>query len=141
MNNLEDINNLTQIIKDGALKFHDDFNKNLKSYFLVENQDNDRIIHFYIEYYKTLEYKIFFKKQKTISDHIPNLNGYTKLDLSSNPFTKLRFTDENTILANIYDLIQKINFEEIACYEKFGIILLNPLKLTGIYNINIQFVS
>ena len=141
MNEQDSINKIIKILKEGALKFHDDFNKNLKYYFFDEKKDDEIIIHFNIKYGKELEYLIIFKKQKTMANHIPNVKGYNQLDLSSNPYKKLKFTDENTILGNIYDLIKKINFEDIACYEKFGIILLNPLELIGIYNINIKYIT
>ena len=141
MNEKDSIDKIIKILKEGALKFHDDFNKNLKYYFFDEKKDDEIIIHFNIKYGKELEYLIIFKKQKTMANHIPNVKGFHQLDLNSNPYKKLNFTDENTILGNIYDLIKEINFEDIACYEKFGIILLNPLELTGIYNINIKYIT
>lgn len=132
---------IVKILKDGALKFHDDFDANLKYYFYDEKRDNEIIVHFNMKYGRELEYLIILKKLKTMSNHIPIVRGYNPLDLNSNPFRKLNFTDENTILGNIYDLIKKIDFKDIACYEKFGIILLNPLELTGIYNINIKYIT
>ena len=141
MNKQDSIDKIIKILKEGALKFHDDFNKDLKYCFFDEKKDNEIIIHFTLTYGRDLEYLIILKKQKILTNHIPNIKGYTRLDLNSNPFKNLSFTDENTILANIYDLIKKINFEDIACYEKFGIILLNPLELIGIYNINIKYIA
>lgn len=141
MSERDSIDKIIQILKDGALKFHDDFNKKLKYYFFIEKKADEIILHFILEYGRELEYLIIFRKQKTITNHIPNVKGHNQLDLTSNPYRKLRFTDEFTILGNIYDLIIKVNFEEIVCYEKFGIILLNPLELTGIYNINIKYIT
>lgn len=141
MNKPDSINKIIDILKEGALKFHDDFDKNLKYYFIEERKDDEIIIHFNIKYNRELEYLIIFKKQKTMADHIPNVRGYSKLDLNSNPYRSLNFTDENSILGNIYDSIKNINVDEIACYQKFGIILRNPLELTGIYNINIKYIT
>ena len=132
---------IIDILKKGAIKFHDDFDKNLKYYFIEEKKDDAIVIHFNIKYDRDLEYLIILKKQKTKANYIPNVKGYNKLDLSLNPYRNLHFTDENVILANIYDLIQEINVDEIACYQKFGIILRNPLELSGIYNINIKYIT
>ncbi len=132
---------IIDILKKGAIKFHDDFDKNLKYYFIEEKKDDAIVIHFNIKYDRDLEYLIILKKQKTQANYIPNVKGYNKLDLSLNPYRNLHFTDENVILANIYDLIQEINVDEIACYQKFGIILRNPLELSGIYNINIKYIT
>ena len=94
-----------------------------------------------MEYDRELKYLIIFKKLKTMSNYIPNVKGYNKLDLISNPFKNLKFTDENVILSYIYDYIKEIYFDEIVCYQKFGIILRNPLEFKGIYNINIKYIG
>lgn len=141
MNKEESIDKIIEILKKGALKFHDDFDKNLKFYFIEEKKDDEIVIHFNIKYDRKLEYLIIFKKQKTMADYIPDLKGYNKLDLSINPYKNLKFTDESVILSNIYDLIKEIYVDEIACYQKFGIILRNPLDLKGIYNINIKYIT
>lgn len=39
------------------------------------------------------------------------------------------------------DSVDKINVDKIAYYQKFGIILRNPLELFGIYNINIKYIT
>lgn len=132
---------IIEILKKGASKFRDDFDKNLMCYFIEEKKDDEIIIHFNIKYDRRLEYLIIFKKLKTMTDSIPNVKGYKKLDLKSNPYKQLRFTDENVILSNIYDYINETYFDEIACYEKFGIILRNPLELNGLFNINIKYIS
>ena len=132
---------IIEILKKGALKFHDDFDKNLECYFIEEKKDDEIVIHFNIKYDRELEYLIIFKKQKTMADYIPNVKGHNKLDLSLNPYKKLKFTDENAILSNIYDYIKEIYVDEIACYQKFGILLRNPLELKGIYNINIKYIT
>ena len=141
MSKQNSVDKIIELLKRGAIKFHDDFDKNLKYYFIEEKKDDEIVIHFNIEYDRNLEYLIILKKQKIQADYIPSVKGYTKLDLSLNPYRNLHFTDENVILANIYDLIQEINVEEIACYQKFGIILRNPLELSGIYNINIKYIT
>ena len=141
MDEQESVDKIIEILKKGALKFRDDFGKNLKCYFIEERKDNEIVIHFNIRYDRRLEYLIIFQKQKTMADYIPNVKGYNKLDLSLNPYRNLKFTDENAILGNIYDYIKEIYVEEVACYQKFGIILRNPLKLKGIYNINIKYIS
>lgn len=135
------VNKIIEILKEGAKKFHDDFDKNLKYYFKEEKKEDEIIVNFRIEYGRTLEYLLIFKKQKTDADYIPEIKGYEKLDLSSNPYEKLYFTDENTMLGNIYNLLLDIKVDEIACYQKFGIILRNPLDLKGIYNINILYIT
>ena len=141
MNKQDSVDKIIEILKKGALKFHDDFDKNLKFYFIEEKKDDEIVIHFNINYDRELEYLIIFKKQKTMADYIPNVKGYNKLDLSLNPYKNLNFTDENVILSNIYDYIKEIYVDEIACYQKFGIILRNPLELKGIYNINIKYIT
>lgn len=141
MNKEDCINQIIDIFKQSAINFRDDFNKNLSCYFSEEKEDEDIILHFYITYDRELEYLIIFKKQQSTFDYIPNIKNHNKLSLSSNPFKSLNFTDENVILSHIYDNIQKIKFDEIACYQNFGIILRNPLDLTGIYNINIKYIT
>ncbi len=141
MNNQESIDKIIEILKEGAIKFHDDFDKNLKYFFWEERKDDEIIIHFNMIYGRELEYLIILKKQKIMTNYIPNVKGHDRLDLASNPYRGLNFTDENVILGNIYDSIQKIDVAEIACYKKFGIILRNPLNLTGIYNINIRYIT
>lgn len=141
MSKQDSVNKIIEIIKKSALKFRDDFDKNVNCYFMEEKKDNEIIIHFNIKYGRDLEYLIIFRKQKIMADYIPNVKGYNKLDLSSNPYKNLNFTDENAILSNIYDYIKEIDVDEIACYKKFGIILRNPLKLKGIYNINIKYIT
>lgn len=141
MNKQDSVDKIIEILKKGALKFHDDFDKNLKFYFVEEKKKDKIVLHFNIKYDRKLEYLITFKKLKTIADYIPNVKGYHKLDLSLNPYKNLKFTDENVILSNIYDYIKEIYIDEIACYQKFGIILRNPLELKGIYNINIKYIS
>lgn len=141
MSKQDSIDKIIEILKKSALKFRDAFDKNLKCYFIEEKRDGEIVIHFNIKYDRELEYLIIFKKQKTMSDYIPNVKGYNKLDLSLNPYKNLNFTDENVILSNIYDYIKEIYVAEIACYQKFGIILRNPLELKGIYNINIKYIT
>lgn len=137
----ENMDEIIEILKKGAVKFHDDLCKKLQYYFVEEKKEDEIIIHFNIIYDIHLEYLMIFKKLKTTSDHIPNVRGYNQLDSRLNPYRNLTFTDENEILGNIYDYIQEINVEEIACYQKFGIIIRNPIKLKGIYNINIKYVT
>lgn len=141
MNKQDSVNEIIEILKKGALRFHDDFDKNLKFYFVEEKKENEIVLHFNITYDRELEYLIIFKKLKIIADYIPNVKGYNKLDLNLNPYKNLKFTDENVILSNIYDYIKEIHVDEIACYQKFGIILRNPLELKGIYNINIKYIT
>lgn len=141
MSKQDSVDKIIELLKKGAIKFHDDLGKNLKYYFTEEKKDNEIVIHFNLEFDRNLEYLIIFRKQKIQADYIPSVKGYTKLDLSLNPYRTLHFTDENIILANIYDLIQEINVDEIACYQKFGIIIRNPLELSGIYNINIKYIT
>lgn len=141
MNTKDSVDKIIEILKKGALKFHDDFDKNLKYYFVEEKKEDEIVIHFNIQYDRDLEYLIIFKKQKTIADSIPNIKNCNKLNLNSTPYKNLNVTDENIILSNIYDSIQEINVDEIACYQKFGILLRNPLALTGIYNINIKYIT
>lgn len=132
---------IIDILKNAALRFHDDLGKNIEYYFTEEETNEEIVVHFNMIYGGFLEYLITFKKLNTVANSIPNVKGYNKLSLDENPFKKLHFSDENAIMANIYDFIQDINFDEIVCYEKFGIILLNPIDLTGIYNINIRFLN
>ena len=137
----ESLSEIIDIFKKSAIKFRDDFDKELECYFVEEEKEDEIVLHFNIEYGRVLKYLIIFKRQKTDTSYIPDVKGYDKLDLSSNPFKTLHFTDENMLLANIYDYIQDIKYDEIACYEKFGIILRNPLDLSGIYNINIKYIA
>lgn len=139
MKEQESINKIIEILKKGALKFQDDFSKQLDYYFIEEKKENEIIIHFNIIYGKKIEYLIIFEKLKTMADHIPNVKGYDKLNLSTNPYRNLKYTDENAILGNIYEYIEKEQVDEINCYQEFGIILRNPLELKGIYNINVKF--
>ena len=141
MNKQDSVDKIIEILKRGVLKFHDDFDKNLKFYFVEEKKQDEIVLHFNLKYDRKLEYLIIFKKLKTIADYIPNVKGYNKLDLSLNPYKNLKFTDENIILSNIYDYIKEIYVDEIACYQKFGIILRNPLELKVIYNINIKYIT
>lgn len=141
MNKQDSIDKIIEILKKGALKFHDDFDKNLKYYFIEEKRDNEIVIHFNIIYDRELEYLIIFRKQKIMADYIPNVKGHNRLDSSLNPYKDLNFTDENVILGNIYDYLKEIHVDEIACYQKFGIILRNPMDLKGIYNINIKYIT
>ena len=92
-------------------------------------------------YGRELEYMLVLKRQKIELDYIPDVPGYEKLDLVTNPYKNLTYTDENVILGNIYDLIQNIDKAEIACYEKLGIIIRNPLQLKGLYSINIKYIT
>ena len=116
MNKQDSVDKIIEILKKSALKFHDDFDRNLKFYFIEEKKENEIILHFNIIYDRELEYLIIFKKLKTITDYIPNVKGHNKLNLSLNPYTNLKFTDENAILSNIYDYIKEIYVDEIACY-------------------------
>ncbi len=141
MSKQDSVDKIIEILKKSALKFHDDFGKNLRYYFIEEKKENEIIIHFNIEYDRKFEYLIIFKKLQTMTDYIPNVKGYNKLDLSLNPYKNLKFTDENDILSKIYDYIKEIYVDEIACYQEFGIILRNPLELKGIYNINIKYIT
>ena len=141
MSEQDSVNKIIEILKKGALKFRDDFDKNLECYFMEEKKEDEIVVHFHIEYDRELEYLIIFKQQKTMADSIPNVKGYNRLDLSLNPYKNLNFTDENVILSNIYDDIKEIYVDESACYQKFGIILRNPLDLKGIYNINIKYIT
>ena len=141
MKKKESIDKLVDILKKGAIKFRNDLDKYLEYYFLEEIKEDEIILHFNLRYERDLEYLIILKKQKTDVNYIPTVKGYNKMDLNSNPFKKLKFTDENEILANIYDYLQEINFDEIVCYQKFGILIRNPLDLTGIYNINIKYIT
>lgn len=141
MDKQESVDKIVEILKKSALKFRDDFDRNLKCYFVEEKKDNEIVLHFNIIYDRLLQYLIIFNKLKTIADYIPNIKGYNKLDLKLNPYKKLKFSDENAILSNIFDYLKEISFDEIACYQKFGIILRNPEKLNGIYNINIKYIT
>lgn len=141
MNDNDSINKIITILKDGATKFHDEFDKNLEYYFKEEIKEDEVVVHFNITYGRKLEYLLIFKKQKSDYDHIPSIKGENALDLTSNPYKELNFTDENCILGNIYNLLENINYDEIACYKKYGIILLNPLELKGLYNINILYIT
>lgn len=141
MNKHKSMDKILDILEQSALKFRNEFNPNLEYYFLQEESEDEIIVHFNIVYGRRLEYLIIFRKLNVTVNYIPNLKGYNKLDTTVNPYRKLKFTDENAILGNIYDLIKIINTEEIACYQKFGIILRNPLELIGIYNINIKFTT
>jgi hypothetical protein len=141
MNEQNSVDKIIEILKKGALKFHDDFDKNLSYYFIEEKKDDEIIVHFNIRYDRELEYLLILKKLKTMADYIPNVKGHQKLDLRLNPYKNLNFTDENVILSNIYDLIQEIYVDEIACYQKFGILLRNPLALKGFYTINIKYIT
>lgn len=141
MNELESVNTLIEIIKESALKFGTSLNSNLKYYFKEEKNDNEVIIYFNMMYGRELEYMIVLKRQKIELDYIPDVQGYEKLDLVTNPYKSLTYTDENVILGNIYDLIQNIDKAEIACYEKLGIIIRNPLQLKGLYGINIKYIT
>lgn len=141
MSGQNSVDKMIEILKKGALKFRDDFDKDLKCYFTKDKKDDETVLHFILMYDRELEYLIILKKLKTIADYIPNVKGYNKMDLISNPYKNLKFTDENIILSNIYDYIKEINVDEIACYQKLGIILRNPLDLKGIYNINIKYIT
>ena len=141
MDKQESVDKIVEILKKSSLKFRDDFDRNLKCYFVEEKKDNEIVLHFNIIYDRLLQYLIIFNKLKTIADYIPNIKGYNKLDLKLNPYKKLKFSDENAILSNIFDYLKEISFDEIACYQKFGIILRNPLELKGIYNINIKYIT
>ena len=45
MNKQDSIDKIIELLKEGALKFHDDFNKNLKYCFFDEKKDNEIILH------------------------------------------------------------------------------------------------
>ena len=138
--NKDGIDKLTEVIKKGALKFHDDFDKNLNYSFFEEEKENEIIVHFTIKYDRDVKYLIKLKKQNIDTDYIPDVKGYNKLSSNSNPYKSLKFSDRNEILGNIYDYLKEIDIAEIVCYEKFGIIIRNPACLTGIYNIDVQYV-
>lgn len=137
----ESINSIINIIKNGTASYFKEFDKNIGVSGFIEEKEDEIIVHFVIEYDRDLEYLVFLKKQKTDADVIPNVKGYSKLNLSMNPYDELDFTDENKILAKIYDLIKNIPYKEIVCYQEFGIILRDPLDLDGIYNINVKYIS
>ena len=141
MNTQEIESKVIEILKNSALRFRDDINKNVRCFFTEERKEDEIIIHFNLVSDRILEYLLIFKKLKTIAEHIPDVKGYAKLNLRENPYRNLYFSDEHCILGYIYDYIQKENYDEIACYQKFGIILRNPLKLEGIYTINIIYIT
>mgnify|MGYP007114022360 CR=1 FL=1 len=103
MSKQDSVNKIIEIIKKSALKFRDDFDKNVNCYFMEEKKDNEIIIHFNIKYGRDLEYLIIFRKQKIMADYIPNVKGYNKLDLSSNPYKNLNFISSKRYIGSETD--------------------------------------
>ena len=58
MNKQDSVDKIIEILKKSALKFHDDFDRNLKFYFIEEKKENEIILHFNIIYDIELEYLI-----------------------------------------------------------------------------------
>ncbi len=136
------ITNIINIFKDSATSFVNSFNKNLKYYF-KENITEDKVIMiFEVIYDRHLKYEFKMERAKNNFDKIPSISGYEKLNSNEkNPYKELNFTDENYMLGNIYDSIIKYPYQEIACYKKIGIIIKNPMRLDGIYNISIKYIG
>lgn len=137
----ESYDKIINIFKEATTDFKNCFNKNLTSYYETDISDEEIILKFNVKFDRELNYAVIMKKQKRASNSIPKLKGYEPLEHTTNPYKKLKYTDENYILSRIYDLIQKCNFDEIVCYSKFGIIIRNPLELKGIYNINVKYIG
>ena len=114
-------------------------NPKLTHFFKQEKIQNGIIIHFLLKSSVDLDYMIGFTFQADHEKYLNNITKYTKLNTTTNPFSTLLYSDENTILSLIYDELKNIAFSEIACYEKLGIILINPLDIQGIFNINVKF--
>ena len=138
---IESVQILEDIIKKGAIKFRDEIGTNIECSFIEKEEEDEKDICFNLYFGEKHEYQIALKKFKTENDDIPDVKGYNKMDLTTNPFKKLKFTDESDILGNIFDALKSLRIDEIACYEKNGIIMKNPLNLKGIYNINIKYLN
>lgn len=132
---------LLDIFKQACINFRNCFNKNLDYFFKEDILEHGISLNFHINFGEELEYKIEMKKQNVNVDYIPKLKGHQELESLSNPFKSLKYTDENYILGEIYDLINQYPLDEIVCYQRFGILIRNPLKLKGIYNINIKYMD
>mgnify|MGYP004454884107 CR=1 FL=1 len=141
MEKSKSVNCIVEILKKGILEFHNEIARCRHYEFDEKNEENEIILFFTLGVGDEVVYVISFKKMRTEADHIPNVKNNEKLILDKNPFKNLEYTDEIYILEKIYDLILKIKFDEIACYEKFGILLRNPLELKGIYNIDVKFIT
>ena len=139
MNNSDSINKIISIIEEQTLKFKNMINPKLTHFFKQEKIQNGIIIHFLLKSSVDLDYMIGFTFQADHEKYLNNITKYTKLNTTTNPFSTLLYSDENTILSLIYDELKNIAFSEIACYEKLGIILINPLDIQGIFNINVKF--
>lgn len=50
MNKQNSVDKIIEILKKGALKFHDDFDKNLKFYFVEEKKEDEIVLHFNLKY-------------------------------------------------------------------------------------------
>ena len=120
----------------------DDFAKTVyKNRYYIEEQktlEDEISIIFYVPQFYDIFFKIYIKKQNINLDKIPKIKDIDPLEDIENPYKNLKFTDENYILEKIYESIIQYEYEDIKCYEKYGILIKKPLGIEGIYNINVK---
>lgn len=120
----------------------DDFAKTVcKNRYYIEEQkilEDEISIIFYVPQFYDIFFKVYMKRQNTNSNEIPKIKDIDSLEDTENPYKNLKFTDENYILEKIYESIIQYEYEDIKCYEKYGILIKNPLGIEGIYNINVK---
>ena len=137
MKDEKSVNEIIDALKQAVIEFKNDFSDKIRYDFHQTESEDEVCLHFKCYYEDEVNFDIVFKKLKTISNHIPNVKGYNKLEIADNPYKSTIYSDENNMLGHIYEALRDKKIDEIACYEKLGIILLNPLKMQGLYNINV----
>ncbi len=132
---------IVNIFKKASEGFAKNLDERLSYYFDEKIAEDEILLIFELIFDRHLKYLLAMKKQRTNSEKIPEVIGYERLDMVSNPYKILKYTDENYILGNIYDFLVKFPIKEMACYPKIGILLKDPLELKGIYNINVKYIG
>ena len=117
-------------------------------YNLEEVKKDDDVISatYFIPANTDVFFIMFMKKQNGEYSSIPKIKNEKELSTElENPYMLISqggsirsFSDKQYILSNLYEEFKNEKFEEIACYEKYGMLVRNPLDLNGIYNINVK---
>ena len=119
-----------------------------KNYYIekILTAENEISITYYVPSHFDIFYTLYMKKQnKKDYNGIPKIKGVEELEKKDNPYLLVqdggniaKFSDKQYLLKEIYENIKNIKYDDIAFYEKYGILIYNPQDLEGLYNINIR---
>lgn len=111
----------------------------------VKEDDNTISVTYFIPANADVFFIMFMKKQNGNYETIPKIKNEIEFDSSKNPYKLLseggnirNFSDKQYILSQLYEEFKNENFDEMACYEKYGILIRNPFDLNGLYNISVK---